>query len=70
MMDAKHCRGCYDDFYNGGEGRVCWSRERAKVIWRKEVSIDQRPPWTQKSRRLPSCYSRQRYIYVKPEQVR
>jgi hypothetical protein len=48
----------------------CWSLKDAKLISRKEVSIDQRPPWNQKAGRFPNCYSRQRYVYVSPERVR
>lgn len=69
MMDRKHCSGCEQDFYNGnnpyGVDR-CWGLETAKVIWRKRVYIDERPPWTRKSERLPSCYQVKRQIFVKP----
>ena len=68
MMDTKHCAGCSNNFYNGREnfegGNRCWNLGAAKLIMRKEVHIDQRPPWTQPARRMPDCYSRSRYIYV------
>lgn len=69
----RHCVGCRDDFYNGKNElgvKECWSLEKAKVIWKKEVRIDQRPPWTQKAKRLLSCFHRPRHVYVKPEQIR
>lgn len=62
----KHCSGCHDDFYNhgGGGSYECWMLDGAKLIFKKEVSIDQRPPWKQKAKRFLSCYHRPRYIYV------
>lgn len=67
----KHCAGCHDDYYNhpghSSEGR-CWMLSQMRLEWRKEVSIDQRPPWTQAARRLPNCYHRPRFVYVKPDQ--
>ena len=66
-MDKTHCNGCRDDFYNGnndlGVSR-CWNLDSAKLMWRKEVHINQCPPWTQKAKRLPSCYSRAQFVYV------
>ena len=69
-MKKRNCIGCYDNFYNGNNPhsvKECWMFKEAKVIWRKEVSIDQRPPWNQKAKRFPDCYSRQRYVYVDPK---
>lgn len=66
----KHCSGCHDDFYNqpgnSPKGR-CWSLDSMKLIQRKEVHIDQRPPWNQKARLLPNCYHRPHFVYVKPD---
>jgi len=68
----KHCANCHDNFYNqkgnSSEGR-CWSLDSMKLIMRKEVSVDQRPPWNQKARIIPDCYHRPRYVYVKPDQT-
>jgi len=67
----KHCVGCHDNFYNHG-GRsmkkdgLCMSIHRSKVIWRKEVHVDQRPPWKQKAERFLDCYHRPRYAYLPP----
>lgn len=73
LMDVKHCNGCEQDFYNGKNPlgiKECWHLGEAKVIFRKAVSIQQRPPWTQKAERYPSCYQRKGYIFVKPGQIR
>lgn len=70
-MDKKHCAGCYCNDYNHGLGgaKECWNLADAKVILRKEVHVDQVPPWKQKARRFPNCYHRQRYVYVKADQT-
>ena len=69
----KHCAGCHDNFYNhpgnSPDGR-CWSLDTMKLVIKKEVSIDQRPPWTQKAKRLPACYHRPRFVYVGKDQTR
>lgn len=72
MMDRKHCVGCRENFYNGDNpfGIVeCWSLKDAVLISRKEVPVDQRPPWTQGPVMKPSCYRRKGYVYVKPGQT-
>ena len=69
-MTKRDCVGCRDNFYNGNNPlgvAECWMYKDAKLIPRKEVSIDQRPPWTQEPRLLPNCYSRSRYVYVRPD---
>lgn len=70
-MDKKHCTGCYNNDYNYGLGgaKECWCLKDAKIIWRKEVHVDQRPPWTQKARKFPDCYRKSRYVYVEPNQT-
>lgn len=70
-MNPKHCVGCYNDFYNDGfKGTKCWSLKTAKMVWKKEVDVDQLPPWNQKAKRLPSCYRKQRCVYVEPGVIR
>ena len=66
-----HCRGCYNDVYNHGCGGAtkCWSLSSATMVLKKEVSIDQRPPWNQKARQFLSCFKRQRYVYVAPDRT-
>lgn len=74
MIDIKHCSGCRNNVYNqedfggnmvGGKPR-CWQLEDAKLIKRKRVPVDQRPPWTQLAEMLPSCYSAPGYMFVQP----
>jgi hypothetical protein len=72
-MDKKHCVGCRDDFYNGKNDlgvSECWSLKDAKLVMKKEVHLDQRPPWTQKAQRLPGCFRRPRHVYVAPDVTR
>ena len=72
-MDKKHCRGCRDNFYNGNNPlgvKECWMLEDAKLIMRKEVDINQRPPWDQKAKRVPSCYSKAGSIFVAPDRTK
>jgi len=66
MMNQSNCVGCYNNVYNNGCGgsQQCWSLKTAKLILRKEVHVDQVPPWTQKAKRFPSCYRRPRYVYM------
>ncbi len=71
----KYCQGCYNNIYNNSTCNPsgtseCWSLDNAVVIWRKEVHVDQIPPWEQKAKRLPNCYRKQRYVYVSPNQTR
>jgi hypothetical protein len=69
----KHCTGCRDNFYNGHNDlgvSECWSLEKAKMVWKKEVSINQRPPWNQKARRFLSCFHRPGYVYVQSKQTK
>lgn len=74
-MNKKHCKGCHDDYYNGDNvattgAKECWSIHEAKLVWRKEVSIDQRPPWDQKAKRFPGCYHRPRWVYLDPRIIK
>ena len=62
-----HCVGCRDDFYNhpGQHGSTgCWMLEGMKLVWRKAVPVDQRPPWMMPARRVPSCYRRKGYVFL------
>ena len=70
-MKKENCNDCYYNGYNHGFGGVkeCWYFKTAKLIWRKEVHIDQIPPWNQKAKRFPNCYRRSRYVYVSPERI-
>lgn len=73
QMTKAHCEGCENNFYNGNNPlgvKECWSYPSAKLMRRKEVHVDQIPPWTQEAKVLPSCYTRRRFVYVKPDQDR
>ena len=66
-----HCSGCYCNDYNHGLGgaKECWHLDTMKLAPRKEVHVDQRPPWNQRATLLPTCYHRQRYVYVAADQT-
>ena len=68
-MKKENCQGCYNDDYNHGLGgsKECWSFPKEELIPRKEVSINQPPPWNQKARTFPSCYQKQGFIIIGPE---
>jgi hypothetical protein len=69
----KYCVGCRNNYYNcpensGSSDGLCWSIHSAKLVSKKEVSIDQRPPWKQKAIKVLNCFHRPRYVYVEPNQ--
>jgi hypothetical protein len=71
MISKEHCIGC-DNFYNGNNSlgiKDCWMLKEAELISRKRVSIFQCPPWNQKPKMLPSCFSKKGYIFVKGSQT-
>lgn len=57
-MDAKHCAGCRNDFYNGnnqmGIGK-CWSLESAQLVNRWRAGWWD-PPNLAMRCRVPSCF--------------
>lgn len=59
----RYCTGCYNNIYNTEE-KDCWSLKNAELIWRKEVHIDQKPPYKQGFKRFLSCYYKQRYVHI------
>ena len=68
----KYCSGCRDDFYNGKNPygiKECWSLKDAVMVLKKEVHVDQRPPWNQKAKRFLSCFRRPRHVYVGKDQT-
>jgi hypothetical protein len=73
MIDAKHCSGCEDDFYNGKNPygvQECWSRKDAQIVPRLLIHIDQTPPYNNvKAQQVPHCYKRKRFVTVKPDQI-
>jgi hypothetical protein len=69
----KYCVGCRDNYYNRPETSnssdgLCWGIHFAKLVSRKEVHINQKPPWKQKAIKVLHCYHRPRYVYVEPNQ--
>jgi len=65
-MDKRNCSGCEQNFYNGNNPygvRECWSFKNAKIVFKKKIHIDQRPPWKQKAIRVPNCYQQKGYVF-------
>ena len=63
----KMCIGCDDDFYNAKNPlgvKECWCFQRAKVVKKKKVHINQVPPWKQKAIRVLSCRHEKHYVFV------
>lgn len=66
------CQGCEDNFYNGNNNlgvNECWHFSKATMILRKQVHVDQVPPWNQSPVRVPSCYKVKRYVFVDPHKT-
>jgi len=68
------CVGCEDNFYNGnnpyGVSR-CWHFTDAKVKMRKQVGMNDVPPWThQPVIKTLSCYHKKGYVFVDSNQER
>ena len=68
------CEGCFDDFYNGKNPhgvKECWNLKSAKVVKRKKVGIDDRPPWNdQPVVEVFNCYKPKGFVMVDPERIR
>jgi len=72
QQKLKRCAGCRNDFYNGNNPlkvKRCWSLDDARIVWKKEVHVNQMPPWNQSAKRVLSCFHRDRYVYVDPKQT-
>jgi len=69
----KHCTGCRDNYYNtpgnSTDPAGCWGLKSARLILRKRVSMDQRPPWTQKAVKVLSCRRERGYVFVGKNQT-
>jgi len=66
----KHCSTCEEDFYNGNNPygvKECWNLDEAKLVLRKEVGINQVPPWKQKPIKVLNCFRRKGYVYTNPD---
>jgi hypothetical protein len=63
----QRCAGCEDDFYNGNNNlgvKECWRLKDAKLIKRKQVHIDQVPPWNQEPIETLDCYRVKKCVFV------
>ena len=69
----KLCVGCEDNFYNSNNNlgiENCWSLEGSKLCKKKEVHINDTPPWThQPVIDTLDCFKRKQYVYVGPERT-
>ena len=66
-MDKKHCRGCYNDYYNYNADGGCWYREKAKLVWRMLIGVHERPPYKKGKKRVPDCWRGQQVTAIDPE---
>ena len=72
MIDRKHCNGCRDNFYNGNNEygvKECWNLKNSKLVMRKQVHINQVPPWRQRARKFPDCYRVSQFVFVTEERT-
>lgn len=72
LEKLKHCVGCRDNYYNSpttSNTGYCWMLDSMKLVRRKAVPIDQRPPWNQPAQLVPSCYNKDGYVYVGADQT-
>ena len=62
----KHCIGCEEDFYNNRNPygiKECWNLKSAKLVLKKKIHINQRPPWKQKPIKVLDCYRQRGYVF-------
>ena len=67
------CVGCRDNYYNNAvtsNTGECWSFESARVVKKKFVPLDLRPPWNMPAETTLSCYRKKGYVAVRPEVMR
>ncbi len=71
MLDAKHCVGCENDFYNGHNPYgvlACWHRSNATLRPSILIHIDQAPPYRNpRFQNRPTCYKAKHFVTVKPD---
>ena len=68
----EYCAQCRDNFYNGHNSlgvKECWSLKSAKVVKKKLVHINQRPPWSQEPIKVLSCCHIEGHVLVSPNQT-
>ena len=70
---VKDCAGCRDNFYNGNNPhgvKRCWLLDRARLVRRKKINVDDVPPWNwQPVMIVPDCYRQSRYVFVSPDRT-
>lgn len=70
---AKNCLGCRDNFYNGNNHlgvQRCWLLDTARLVRRKQVHINDVPPWwRQPVLVIPDCFRQSGYVYVGKDQL-
>jgi hypothetical protein len=76
IVDARRqklfCGGCRENFYNGNNPagiQDCWCLKSAKIVQRKFVPLDMRPPWEMAPETTFSCHRRIGFVAVRPETV-
>lgn len=70
QINKSNCDGCENNFYNGNNPygiKECWSFKTAKLVFKKQVHMDQIPPWNQKPIKVPDCYHMKHYVFVGEE---
>jgi len=69
----KYCTGCKDNFYNGFNDlgiKKCWKLEISNIVSRKEVHINDIPPWNhQPIIKTLNCYRKKGFVYVDKDQI-
>jgi hypothetical protein len=68
VKDSTACRGCRNDYYNGGAGLngKCWSLDDAKIVVRFKIHRDQVPtlPRAFERVKVPNCYHKSEWSFV------
>jgi hypothetical protein len=65
----KNCHNCVDDFYNGKNPydiKACWNLEKAKLVLRRKVAINEVPPWINDPILVPGCYREKGFVFLLP----
>lgn len=62
LVTRADCVGCHNSCYHGQLADECWSFASAKLVPLVLVPSDQAPPYTQPSKKLPSCYRQKGYV--------
>jgi len=65
------CAGCRENFYNGNNPlgiAECWNLASAKIVMKRFVAMDQRPPWTNPPVKTLSCFRKPGHVAVGPKQ--